>query len=196
MDEASTEDDLIVEEAAAPVVSPPPPWADWASIAIDGLDDPRALALAAGSAAGPSDMIIDAGRFYVRNVTQAALDAAAAAYDPTARAKDELLAYAASTRWQKEVGGVVVAGVPVATDDRSKLMITGARIAAMLDPEWSTIWHGSDQNTYPIDATAMIAISDDVQAHVNATFATFAAVKAAIDAGTITTTAEVDAAFE
>lgn len=107
----------------------------------------------------------------------------------------DLVAYAADMRWQKEIGGIIVAGVPIATDDRSKLMITGARVAAMADPNWSTIWHGADGNTYPIDAAAMVMISDEVQAHVNATFQTFAAVKAAIDAEAITTTAEIDAAF-
>lgn len=107
----------------------------------------------------------------------------------------ELLAHAADLRWRKEVGGVLVGDVPVATDDRSKLMITGARVAAMADPDWSTEWHGADGATYPVDAVAMVAISDAVQAHVNDVFATFAAVKAAIEAGTITTTAEIDAAF-
>lgn len=106
-----------------------------------------------------------------------------------------LTAYAADRRWQKEIGGIVVGSIPVATDDRSKLMITGARVAAMADPGWSTVWHGADGNSYPIDVAAMVAISDAVQAHVNATFAAFAAVKAAIEAGEITTAAEVDAAF-
>lgn len=113
----------------------------------------------------------------------------------TAPDKARLVAHAAAARWRKEVGGVLVGTVPVATDDRSKLMITGARVAAMADPDWTTVWHGSDGNTYPVDVAAMVAISDAVQAHVNAGFATFAAVKAAIEAGTITTTAEVDAAF-
>lgn len=107
----------------------------------------------------------------------------------------DLVAYAADARWRKEGGGIVVAGIPVATDDRAKLMITGARVAAMADPAWTTTWHGTDGNSYPVDAAAMVAISDAVQAHVNATFATFAAVKAAIDAGEITTADQVDAAF-
>lgn len=106
-----------------------------------------------------------------------------------------LIKYAADLRWQREVGGVVVGGVPVATDDRSKVMITGARVAAGADPDWSTVWHGADGQTYPVDAAAMVAISDAVQAHVNSSFATFASVKAAIDAGEITTTDEIDAAF-
>jgi hypothetical protein len=107
----------------------------------------------------------------------------------------DLLAYAADKRWQAEIGGIVVSGVPVATDDRSKILITGARVAAMLDAAWSTIWHGADGQTYPVDAAAMVAISDAVQAHVNAGFDIFATVKAAIEAGSITSTSEIDAAF-
>ncbi|MGO4287486.1 DUF4376 domain-containing protein [Bosea sp. TAB14] len=83
----------------------------------------------------------------------------------------------------------------MATDDRSKLMITGARVAAMADPNWSTVWHGSDRGTYPVEAAAMVAISDAVQTHVSGTFQAFAAVKAAIGAGEITTASEIDAAF-
>ncbi|MGF7053998.1 hypothetical protein GGC47_003186 [Bosea sp. OAE752] len=107
----------------------------------------------------------------------------------------DLIAYAADRRWRNEVRGISVAGIPVATDDRAKLMITGARVAAMADPSWSTTWHGADGNTYPVDAAAIIAISDQVQQHVNTGFTTFAAVKAEIDAGTITTTDQIDVAF-
>jgi len=107
----------------------------------------------------------------------------------------ELVAYAADRRWQSEVAGIIVAGIPVATDDRSKLMITGARVAAMADPGWSTVWHGADGQTYPVNAAAMVVISGAVQSHVNSSFATFAAVKAEIEANAITTFAEIDAAF-
>lgn len=117
--------------------------------------------------------------------------AAADGNDPRAR----LLSYAAARRWQAETGGTVVGGVPIATDDRSKTMVLGARVAAAADPGWETVWHGADGQTYPLDAAAMIAISNAVEAHVNATFATFAAVKADIEAGEITTVAEIDAAF-
>lgn len=105
-----------------------------------------------------------------------------------------LSVYAADARWRRETGGITVAGVPVATDDRSKQMIIGARVAANADPDWSTLWVGADGEIYPIDAPAIIAISDAVQAHVNACFATYASVRAEIEAGTITTTAEIDAA--
>ncbi len=114
---------------------------------------------------------------------------------PAPPTKEELTAYAADARWRKEVGGITVAGVPVATDDRSKQMIIGARIAADADANWTSQWVGADGSIYPINAAAIVAISDAVQAHVNACFATFASVKTEIDAGTITTNAEIDAAF-
>lgn len=107
----------------------------------------------------------------------------------------DLVAYAADKRWQIETGGIAIGGVPVATDDRSKLMIMGARVAAAANEDWETVWHGSDGETYPLNAAQMIAISDAVEAHVNATFATFAGVKADIEAGEITSAAEIDAAF-
>lgn len=122
------------------------------------------------------------------------LAAAVEAADPDSW-KARLEAYAADLRWRREVGGINVGGVSVSTDDRAKLMITGARVAAAADPSWSTVWYGADGATYPLDAAAMIAISDAVQAHVNASFSSFATIKAGIGAGTITSTAEIDAAF-
>jgi N-methylhydantoinase B/oxoprolinase/acetone carboxylase alpha subunit len=107
----------------------------------------------------------------------------------------DLVAYAANKRWQKEVGGIALGGIPIATDDRSKLMIMGARLAAQSDPEWSTIWIGADGVAYPINGAMIVMISDAVAEHVNACFATFATVKSAIEAETVTTTAEIDAAF-
>jgi len=112
-----------------------------------------------------------------------------------AEIKVALVAYAADRRWQIETGGTDVGGVPIATDDRSKIMIMGARVAAADNPEWQTVWHGADGQTYPLNAAAMIAISNAVEAHVNATFATFARLKVDIDAGDITTLNEIDAAF-
>jgi hypothetical protein len=117
--------------------------------------------------------------------------AQALAGDLTALRCSALIAYAADLRWQREVGGITVGGVPVATDDRSKLMIAGARIAASADPDWVTLWDGE----HAVDAATMIAISDAVQAHVNAVFSTFASVKAAILAGEITTRDQVKSAM-
>lgn len=106
-----------------------------------------------------------------------------------------LLAYAADRRWRREVGGITIGSVPIATDDRAKIMIMCARVAAQANPDWTTVWHGADGKTYPLSATAIIAISDAVEAHVNAGFTAFAAAKTAIESGEITTTSEIDAVF-
>lgn len=107
----------------------------------------------------------------------------------------ELIAYAAAARWTKETAGISVGGVPIATDDRSKIMIIGARVAAEANASWATVWIGNDGAAYPVNAAQMIAISDAVQAHVNLVFVTFSDIKADIEAEVITTAAEINAAF-
>lgn len=109
--------------------------------------------------------------------------------------QQKLLAHAALKRWMLETGGITIGSMPVSTDDRSKLMILGARGAAAASPVWETVWHGADGQTYPLNADQMIALAAAVEAHVNATFATFAVVKAGIESGDITTMADIDAAF-
>lgn len=106
----------------------------------------------------------------------------------------ELAVYAADKRWRVENGGITVGGVEVATDDRAKTMIMGARIKASEDPGFSTRWKTAS-GFVVIDAATILAISDAVLAHVDACFTTEADVLAAIDGGTITTTADIDAAF-
>jgi len=107
----------------------------------------------------------------------------------------ELIAYAADVRWRKETGGIALGGVPVATDDRSKQMIMCARIAADASTDFTTPWVGTDGQVYPLSAVQVIAISNAVLAHVSVCFAIFASVKNEIVAGTITTFADIDAAF-
>ena len=106
--------------------------------------------------------------------------------------KERLIAHAAAKRWRVETGGITVSGVAVATDDRSKMMIIGARSAAIADADWTTDWIGADGTIHRLDAAAMIAISDAVQAHVGAAFSAYAAILAAIEAGTMTTFAAID----
>ncbi|MEN5103765.1 DUF4376 domain-containing protein [Brucella anthropi] len=103
--------------------------------------------------------------------------------------------YAAAKRWEKEVGGIAVNGLTVATDDRSKTMISGARVAAMANPDFTTAWKGSGGEFVPLDASAVVAISDAVLAHVSNCFAIEAQVLADIEAGAITTVEQIDAAF-
>ncbi len=111
----------------------------------------------------------------------------------SAALKSSLLVYAADKRWRVETGGIVVGGMSVATDDRSKLMITGARVKADKDAAFTTNWK-TPAGFVEIDAATIIAISNAVLDHVDASFAIEGAVLAGIEAGTITTQAQIDAA--
>ncbi|MET3892768.1 hypothetical protein ABIE41_003844 [Bosea sp. OAE506] len=107
----------------------------------------------------------------------------------------DLLSYARDRRWRAEVGGMTWNGVPIATDDSSKVKIAGARIKAQADPAFETTWYGADGEGVVVDAALLTALSDAVLEHVDGTFTTFGLVKVGIAAGAITTTAEIDAAF-
>jgi hypothetical protein len=61
--------------------------------------------------------------------------------------------YAATKRLEEETSGITVGGVPIATDDRSKIMIIGARVAAAADPkrERSCCW----LDTMPVNLSGL-----------------------------------------
>lgn len=107
----------------------------------------------------------------------------------------DLPAYAADARWRRENGGFTLNGLQVATDDRSKMMIMGARIKADLDAGFSTEWKMPDGSFVTITAETIIAVSNAVLDHVNTCFALESSVLADIAAGTITTTAEIEDVF-
>lgn len=115
--------------------------------------------------------------------------------DMVAARKGALLEYATQRRWQIETGGIVVSGTSIATDDRSKLLIAGARIKADANSEFTTKWKTSTGVRVLIDAATIIAISEAVLAHVDACFEIEDTVCAGIEAGTITTREQIDAAF-
>lgn len=106
--------------------------------------------------------------------------------------KKQLTAYAAMKRWEKEVGGITVNNIPVATDDRSKQMIMGARVAAESDATFKTNWVGADGTVVVLTAPQIIAISDAVLDHVNAVFTDFSKVKKDIDDGKVIKKDKVD----
>ncbi|WP_235918388.1 DUF4376 domain-containing protein [Brucella anthropi] len=113
-------------------------------------------------------------------------------YSPPA---PDLPAYAAQKRWEKENGGIIVGGAQIATDDRSKVMISGARVAAEKEPNFSTEWKAADGSFLTVNAAMVIAISDAMLAHVSNCFAIEAQVLTDIESGLITTPQEVDTAF-
>lgn len=105
-----------------------------------------------------------------------------------------LTAYVAQKRWEKETGGIEVNGQIIDTSRESQSMITGAYAYSQANPS-ETIQFKAASGWVTLDAPTMAAIATAVGAHVQACFALEASVAAAITDGTITTTAEIDAAF-
>jgi hypothetical protein len=109
--------------------------------------------------------------------------------------QDELKAYAAARRWLVETGGVVIGGIKVATDRESQSMLNAAYNLAQGNPSFSTMWKGADGNFNVVNAETMIALAQTVGAFVASCFTAEAAVVNGINAGNITTIAQVDAAI-
>ncbi|MFD1328308.1 DUF4376 domain-containing protein [Mycoplana ramosa] len=106
----------------------------------------------------------------------------------------DLAAYAREKSWQVRVGGTTVNGAPIQTDGESIALITAMERLAERDPERVFEF---DSLSGPITLTSTQAIAFSVAAGdwVQATFDRRAAVLRAIEAGHVTTTAEIDAAF-
>jgi len=114
-------------------------------------------------------------------------------FTPPAPPPVDLPAYAAAKRFEVETGGITISGAAIDTSRDSQSMITGAYTYSQAHPE-QTILFKAQSGWVTLDAPTMAAIATAVGAHVQACFAAENAVQAAITAGTITTTAEIDAA--
>lgn len=103
----------------------------------------------------------------------------------------DLGAYAAAKRYDAETGGIVVAGMIVATDDRSKTLLAGARIKADSDVN-HTVRFKTGAGFVTLDAAQIVTVSDAVLEHVQACFDAEGDILAAIGDGTVTTVAQID----
>lgn len=91
----------------------------------------------------------------------------------------------AARRYLAETSGTTVNGMPIDTDDRSKLLINGAVVEAMIDPSYTLAWKTS-AGSMPLTGSQVISIGRAVRAHVQACFDREAALLDAVTAGTIT----------
>lgn len=119
---------------------------------------------------------------------------APAAPPPTAV---ELAAYNAGTRWRKEIAGVAWGGHVIDTDRESgqaKLLAEFAAIAGGMRADPSP-WKFVGDDWVDLSNADMGAVCLAARDHIAAQFAIERTVKDAIDAGTVTTFAAIDAAF-
>lgn len=78
--------------------------------------------------------------------------------------------------------GITVGGITVATDDTSQQRVTGAALAAMLDPGYTVQWKAGS-GFVTLTAPQVIGIAQAIRAHVQACFDREAALLAALVAG-------------
>lgn len=127
-----------------------------------------------------------------------ALPIAAPVYAPDPPSVDQLKARAADCRRARVYGGrTITVGArqfSVWTDPESTSAITSLVVAAQITPALTTTWKGRAGAVYSVDAAEILALALGMLAHVQEAFGAEAAVLADIAAGTITTTAEIDAA--
>jgi hypothetical protein len=109
--------------------------------------------------------------------------------------KDQLKAYAAQQRYAHTIGGVTVNGMPVVTDMNSQTAIVGAYNMAVNNSGFSTRWKAADGTFTTLNSAAIIALAVAVGTFIADCFAAEATIDAAIDAGTTTTLAQIDAAI-
>jgi len=107
----------------------------------------------------------------------------------------QLQQYSAGVRWKTETKDITSGGIPVKMDDRSKQMIGNAAAQARVNNNFSTSWVGADGKIYPIDATKMLKMADDVAAHIDACFDQYAQTDADIKSGAVSTLQQVEDAY-
>ena len=96
--------------------------------------------------------------------------------------KSAAKAAAAQRRWEIEMDGVSFCGGILATDDRSKLLLSDAATKARGDPTFTVKWKLSDGSWATLDAPTILAAYDAVFTWVSQCFAQEAALDGQIDA--------------
>lgn len=92
----------------------------------------------------------------------------------------------AARRWLAETSGTTVEGMPIDTGRDSQGLITGAALAAMLDPAYSVRWK-TVAGFVDLTAQQIIGVASAVRTFVQASFDREAVLLGAVADGSITT---------
>jgi hypothetical protein len=115
---------------------------------------------------------------------------------PPPPTKETLIEYAAAKRFDIEVGGIVSNTYgPLLTDRDTRSIIAQTIQSIDLGIVAGPINWKTPQGFVLLDRAAFVAIATELAAHVQSTFDKEDEIEAQIEAGTITTKAEIDAAF-
>jgi len=107
------------------------------------------------------------------------------AEDKAGLAKQAQIAAIAARRYTAETAGIEVAGIHIDTGRDSQALITGAAVAAMLDPDYICNWK-TPGGFVQLDAQTLLGVATTLRAHVQACFDREAELLVALDAGEFT----------
>ena len=110
----------------------------------------------------------------------------------------DLAAYAAYVRYNRASGGVKItslSAVPFLTDPTSRNTVNSAYQYAVANPAHITEWKMSDGTFIQLTNTQIATVNNDMTTFVQSCFACESTTLNGINGGTITTMAQVDAAF-
>lgn len=165
---------------------------------LPGLQD---IIVAAGGDPTPGVAYLAGDTLFVPGIEQSALEAAVATFDPTACERKALMAYANTKQWALATGGytITLSGTPrtFKTDSESQGLMTGKALRlTQPSPPTTVNWQfgGASSDFAEIDAADFMTAATAVADFVQATFDTLRQVLADIAAGTITSTAQIEAA--
>lgn len=105
--------------------------------------------------------------------------------EPMPEPEPDWLPLIAARRYEAEVSGITLGGIPVATDDRSKLLINGAALRAIRETGYTLRWK-TGEGFIDLSAEQVLAMADAVADHVQACFDREAELQAAVADGSIT----------
>jgi hypothetical protein len=111
-------------------------------------------------------------------------DAVMAAGDDVKIAKAAKLAEIAKARYLEEMGGLDVGAFHLATDDRSKALLSGAYNKARANSAFTTKWKDAEGAFHAVDAETVIAAYDAMTDWVETLFAREAELVATVKAAT------------
>jgi hypothetical protein len=99
--------------------------------------------------------------------------------EPVPEPAPDWMALIAARRWAAEIGGIVLGGMPVDTDDRSKLLINGAALRASRDSSYTLHWK-TVEGFIDLPADQVLIMADAVSDHVQACFTRESELQAAV----------------
>lgn len=76
----------------------------------------------------------------------------------------------AARRYQVQIAGTTLDGMPVNTSTDSQALITGAALAAVLDSSYVCRWKMADGSRVELDAKMIIAVASAVRDHIQACY--------------------------